>query len=420
MKKSYSVLLSAGLLLCTSSLVQAESLKQILQYALTQDPSLDEARAQIRIAESQTKISKAGHQPVISLSQNGVIAQKHTYQGKRRSEPSLNGRVNLYAWGAIEAEIDRDKYKEDYYQQKFYETRELMGERIGRLYLSALRAKENIAVYQESLARHQKLAEDLKVIVAYDKGRTFELTEALSRLNQIESNIARQERVLSTNLSQLSRYTKTNLDENSLQDPFSSLDTHAFLKRYQNNHLSENPSFLAQQKEVKSSESAVKAAQARRMPTINLEGSASRREREVYVGVSWDIYNQASKYEVEKSQYTKAAAEAKLREIQLDVMEKARTAELEMFRSQKLAKTTQHQIKLQRKVVSDTELQFDIATKSLLNLLDAYQELTSVQTEEVAARNDYRDAALLYLVSQAKVANWAGFSTLNLTEEEGK
>lgn len=156
------------------------------------------------------------------------------------------------------------------------------------------------------------------------------------------------------------------------------------------------------------------------MPSINLEGSASRHEREVYVGVSWDIYNQASKYEVEKSQYTKAAAEAKLREIQLDVTEKARTAELEMFRSQKLAKTTQRQIKLQRKVVDDTELQFDIATKSLLNLLDAYQELTSVQAEEVAARNDYRDAALLYLVSQAKVASWAGFSTLNLTEEKGK
>ncbi|AFU19392.1 TolC family protein [Actinobacillus suis] len=420
MKKSYYTLLSVGLFLFTPSLSQAESLKQILQYALAEDPSLEEARAQIRIAESQTKISEAGHQPVISLSQNGVIAQKHTYQGKRRSEPSLNGRVNLYAWGAIEAEIDRDKYRTDYYQHKFYETRELIGQRIGQLYLSALRAKENIAIYQESFDRHTKLVEDLKVIVSYDNGRAFELTEALSRLNQVESNIARQERVLSTSLSQLARYTKKNLDEHSLQDPFSSQDTHAFLKRYQNNDLSANPTFLAQQKEVKSSESAAKAAEARRMPSINLEGSASRHEREVYVGVSWDIYNQASKYEVEKSQYTKAAAEAKLREIQLDVTEKARTAELEMFRSQKLAKTTQRQIKLQRKVVDDTELQFDIATKSLLNLLDAYQELTSVQAEEVAARNDYRDAALLYLVSQAKVASWAGFSTLNLTEEKGK
>ncbi|WP_244298019.1 TolC family protein [Actinobacillus vicugnae] len=392
-------------------------MKQILQYALAHDPSLEEARAQIRIAETQTKISEAGHQPVISLSQNGVIAQKHTYQGKRRSEPSLNGRINLYSWGAIEAEIERDKHKADYYHYKFYETRELMGQRISQFYLGALRAKENIAIYQESLARHKKLVDDLNVIVSYDRGRTFELTEALSRLNQVESNIARQERILSTNLSQLIRYTQTQIDEHSLQDPFSSQDTHAFLKRYENHDISANPSFLAQKKEVRSNESAVKAAEARRMPAINLEGSASRREREVYVGVSWDIYNQATKYEMEKSQYTKAAAEAKLREIALEVAEKARTAELEMFRSQKLVKTTQRQIKLQRKVVNDTELQFDIAAKSLLNLLDAYQELTSVQAEEVAARGDYRDAALLYLVSQAKVANWAGFSTLNLTEE---
>ena len=46
------------------------------------------------------------------------------------------------------------------------------------------------------------------MIVSYDNGRAFELTEALSRLNQVESNIARQERVLSTSLSQLARYTK--------------------------------------------------------------------------------------------------------------------------------------------------------------------------------------------------------------------
>ncbi|WP_018651177.1 TolC family protein [Actinobacillus capsulatus] len=420
MKKSYYTLLSVGLFLFAPSHSQAESLKQILQYAFTQHPNLDEARANIRIAESQTKISEAGHHPIISLSQNKILAQKHTYQGERRSDPSINGRINLYSWGAVEAEIERDKHRVEYYQHKFSETRETMGQTIGQYYLSALRAKENIAIYQESLARHKKLIEDLKIIVSYDPGRTFELNEAVTRRNQVETNIARQERILYTNLSQLGRYSKNEVDKNALQDPFSSQDTLAFLKRYRSNNLSTNPTYLAQEKEFESTKAAVKAAEARRLPSINLEGSASRHEREVYVGVSWDIYNSATKHEAERSRHSQTAADAKLRSIKLEMEERARTAEQEMFRSQKLAKITQRQIKLQRKVVNDTELQFDIATKSLLNLLDAYQELTSVQAEEVAARNDYRDAALLYLVSQAKLASWAGFSTLNLTEEKGK
>lgn len=80
-------------------MVIAESLQGILSHALVSDPSLDEARANIAAAESQTKISEAGHLPIISLSNNQVLAQKHRYTSERRSGPSLVGRINLYSWG---------------------------------------------------------------------------------------------------------------------------------------------------------------------------------------------------------------------------------------------------------------------------------------------------------------------------------
>lgn len=416
MKKLRNTLLFSIGLLSLPSWVQAESLKQILQHALAQDPGMDAARADIRVAESQTKISEAGHHPVVSLNQTGVLAQHHTYQNKRRSGPSVNGKINLYSWGAVDAEIESNKHLEDYYQHKFSETREQIGQKVGQFYLGALRAKENLAVYKESLARHNKLIADLKVIISYDPGRAFEMNEALSRKNQVESSIERQERLLHTNLSQLRRYTQKDISENALQDPFANMNTSAFLSRYQNKNATNNPTFLAQKKEYQSAEAAVKASEARRLPEINLEGSASRHEREIYVGVSWDIYNSATKHEVAKNYHSKAAAEARLREIELNVLEQARTAELEMARSEKLAQSTHRQIKMQRKVVEDSESQYGIAMKSLINVLDSYQDLSSMQAEEVAARNDYRDAALLYLASQARIANWAGFTTLNLSK----
>lgn len=414
----WAALLCMGLPISMAATVAtATPLTAILQVALEQDPSLDEARANISMAQSQTKISEAGHHPVISLANTGVIAQKHTHNSERRSGPSVNGKVNLYAWGAIESEIERDKHKEGFFHHKFYETREQVGKEIGTLYLTALRAKENIAIYQESLKRHDKLIADLKVIVSYDEGRASEMNEALSRRNQAEATILQQERMMYNALSRLSRYTSKNLTPNDLEDPFAQVSAERFIVQYNNPDVQNNPTFLAQQKEFQAAKADVEAIKARRLPAINLEGSASRHEREVYVNMSWDLYNPAAKHQERSSYYSQKVAEARLQEIELEVTEQARTAEIEMVRNQQLVKVASKQVKLQRNVVKDTELQFEIAMKSLLNVLDAYQELTNVQAIEVSARNDFRDAALLYLVSQAKVSAWAGIVPLSFKSE---
>ncbi|QLB19186.1 TolC family protein [Mannheimia granulomatis] len=418
MKKSFIFKKMVLVSLCSlplANMVNAQTpLKDILQVALVTDPTLDEARANIGAAESQRKISEAGHHPIVSVSNTGVIAQKRTYSSERRSGPAINGKLNLYSWGAVEAEIERDQHKQDYFQHKFTETREQVGRQIGELYLTALRAKENIAIYKESLKRHDKLIRDLKVIVSYDGGRVSELNEALSRRNQTEAMLLQFERTMHNALSRLSRYTSKMLTEQDLMDPFAKVSAEQFIAQYHNSNIDTNPTFLAQQKEFESAKAGVEAAKARRKPTINLEGSASRLEREVYVNVSWDIYNPASKYQEQQSYYSQKAAEAKLQEIELEVSQQGRTAEIDMVRNQKLAQVANKQISLQKNVVKDTELQFEIAMKSLIDVLDAYQELTAVQATEVSARNDFRDAALLYLVSQSRVSAWAGVTSLSL------
>lgn len=393
--------------------IAATPLKEILQVALVRDPSLDEARANISAAESQTKVSEAGHQPIVSLANTGMIAQRHKYSSDRRSGPSVVGKVNLYSWGAIEAEIERDKHKEGFLQYKFYETREQVGQKIGELYLTALRSKENIAIFKESLVRHDKMLEELNIIVSYDEGRVSEVNETLSRRNQVESTILQHERTMHNALSRLSRYTAKQLTPEDLVDPFANVSAEQFIAQYHNPDIATNPTFIAQKKEFEAAKADVEAMKARQLPAINLEGSASRYDREVYLNMSWDIYNPATKHQERNSYYSQKAAEARLQEIELEVSQQARTAEIDMVRNQNVAKAANKQITLQKNVVSDTELQFQIATKSLLNVLDAYQELTSVQATEVAARNDFRDAALLYLVSQARVANWSGVTSFH-------
>ena len=86
----------------------------------------------------------------------------------------VKGSLNLYAWGGIEAGVKRDKQKEIYYDYKYYETQEELGKTIGKLYLRALRAKESLLINEQSLNRHNKLLNDLGVVVKYDSGRRSE------------------------------------------------------------------------------------------------------------------------------------------------------------------------------------------------------------------------------------------------------
>lgn len=414
MKGTKYLCIIAGLL-CVNA-VSATDLKQLLQHSLRFDPTLDEARANILSAQSQTKISESGHYPTLALANTQMLSQRHRYSGDKRSGPSLVGRVNVYSWGAVESEIERDKLKEGFFEHKLSETREQLGKKIAELYLTALRAKETIAIYQESLQRHQKILKDVEVIASYDAGRQSEINEALSRKNQEESALLQQEKILYSALSRLSRYTQDPLDVKDLVDPFKNVLAEQFIAKYHNVDMQANPTYLAQQKEFQSAAAAVKAAKARRLPSVDLQATANQDDYEIYMDMNWDIYNRATKYAQEQTFYSQQAAHAKLKEIELEVAEQSKTAEVDMFRNQKLVNVTKQQIEVQRNVVKDNELQFEVATRSLLNVLDAYKELTAMQIAEVTARNDFRDAALLYLVAQSRVSDWAGVVNLSMSK----
>ncbi|WP_373753269.1 TolC family protein [Neisseria weixii] len=78
----------------------ARDLQSILQKSLVSDPSLLEAKANIAAANSTTKVSKAGHYPVISMVGTQVLMQNNKYSNDDLEDSiGLKGTVNLYSWG---------------------------------------------------------------------------------------------------------------------------------------------------------------------------------------------------------------------------------------------------------------------------------------------------------------------------------
>lgn len=387
----------------------AQDLKNILKNSLVADPALLEAKANENAAKSTTKATRARHYPVLTLTGTQVIAQKHKYDSNDRDDGiGVRGNLNLYSWGGISASVRRDKQKEAYYKYKYFETQEQLGGEIGKLYLTALRAKESLWVNQQSLNRHNNLLKDLGVIVKYDGGRRSELIEARARQLQVQTSMAQLRRTMELALSRLSKYTGKRLAAEDLQDPFNSDSGISLVQSFKSSDSGLNPSYLAQQAERESVNAELDVSKAERMPAINLEGNASKDTKELYVNMSWNILDLAARHNVDKNAQALIAADSKSDQILREVAEKSRTAEIDMVQSEQRAEITAQHIVAQKEVVKAYELQFKIARRTLTDVLGAYNELAGIEQENVTARNDFRDAALDYLVAQSQVANWAG------------
>lgn len=392
--------------------VAAKELREILQKSLVADPSLLEARANLAAAESATKASKAAHYPVVGLTGTQVLMQDNRdADDDLKNAIGLKGTLNLYSWGGITASVNRDKQKEIYYKYKYYETQEQLGGEIGKLYLTALRAKESIEVNQQSLNRHNKLLKDLSVVAKYDTGRRSELVEAEARRLQVQTTIAQLTRTMELALSRLSKYTVTSLRPQDLKDPFRTETTRTLISRYKGMDNGVNPSYLAQKAERESTFYELQASKAARKPAINLEGVATKETKQVYLNLSWNFFDQAARHTVDKNLHTVEAADSKLDQILREVAERAKTAEMDMAQSELRSGITAQHIVSQKEVVKAYELQFKVARRTLTDVLGAYNELANIEQENITARNDFRDAALEYLTAQAQIANWAGITT---------
>ncbi len=208
----------------------------------------------------------------------------------------------------------------------------------------------------------------------------------------------------------LKKYTPA-VDPERLSDPFASFTAADVVERYSLIDSSQHPSFQAQQAELDSIRSEYKYRQTKRYPSINLEGNVTTEDRQVYLSMAWDVFNQGNKYSVEQGGQSIVAAQARLGQIQRDIEERARTSEIDMLQSKQKMDITLQQIAASRDVVIANEKQFKIARKTLVDVLNAYNELSAVEMAYVTAQNDFRMAALAYLRAQGKISSWATSSS---------
>ncbi len=408
--------LLAGLI-ALSTISQARDLPQVLREALATDPKLSEAITNQRMASSRLQQTQAARWPVLGASAGQRVVSS---SGSGRGfTPSLKGTWRIYDFGQNKARVMRDSEKVGYYDYKTKETAEELIYEVASYYLEALKSHMALQVAKRNLKRHKEIVRMLKIIVEYDSGRRSELTQARSRLLQVESDISKYQRSLGLSLLRLSRYVKKDVTASDLKDPFKHLSAEQLLKAYPKGPhiLRSHPSYIAQQKEMNSIAAAWVVAKKERWPGIDLVGTATPGESAVYLNLDVELYNRATRSGLEEKKLQIKAAQAQLTQIQRNLEERARLAELKMQQDQNRIYIANNQIKALRQVARDYEDQFSIAKRSLLEVVNAYKELAGIDLFKTETQYDLMVAKLDYLSAVGALRRWVGVKDKKLLDD---
>lgn len=389
--------LLAGLLLALGGAAQAAGLAGLIADAVTRDPSVLEAQANEEVAEARADAARAQHYPTLGTEVGGFIANPDRFNQPFRG---VVGRVNLYAAGSIESSILREDLRRESLEWKITQTREQVAGSVAQSFLEALRAKELAEVEQRNLARHEKIVGDLEVVVANDPGRRYELVQAESRALQVRMRIVQYEKATQLALSRLSRYTR--LDA-TLDNPIAA-DWRARLPADAEARV--HPAIVAQQREADAIRADQKTLRQQRLPRVDLEAGAGN-QRYARVVLNWSFFDRSADFTVQSAAKQIGAAEQRAELLQREVDQRAATAEADMAQSQREIAAAQDQIGASASVVELYELQFKVGRRSLIELVNAYQELASVEASRVIAENNWRQAVVSYLDAHALLADWA-------------
>lgn len=392
----------AGLLLGLSSLaVRAEPVQAVVLKALQTDPSLAEAGANLAAAESRTESAQRQHWPRLGVeATQSVTDRQQDVFGSSQTRPYAT--LNVWSGGGIEAQVRGNQDGERFFRSKLAESREDVAYRAAALYLDGLRAEEELTLARTNLLRHTSLMRDLGVVARLDTGRRSDLTQAQSRQSQARARVVTAETTLGVIQSRLLRYSggqPVRFEPVSISAPALS----ATLRQ----QALEQPEYVAQLAEVERQKALVDVAKSKRWPQLDLETSYFDDAAQTRLLLNWELANPSTFSEVDAVRQQLAAAQARLATIEFDLREKLDTARVSYEQAGRKQDVTEEQIGSAQQVVVSFEEQFQIARRSMLDLLNAYSELSSVESNAASARAERRALALQYLRASGLTERWA-------------
>jgi adhesin transport system outer membrane protein len=389
-----------------------------VRMTLQRHPELLLSEAQSRGAESQAREAQAQRAPKLVLSGNaGFDRQKinaaRLTNNYEQSQAQARLTMPLLDHG-LTAQIEQRRHASVGADWKLVDKREDLMLRTLETYTEMLRAHRLLKLSQDNLAMHREYVQQVKAIAKLDLGRAADLPAAMGRVALAESvNTSRLARLEQVRLEFQSLTGLSLVQEFPTLSPFAPALT---LDEAYQAALKASPALQVARADIESARQGVLLAKAPYRPRVSLDASAKigrdwggvkGQQSDIYLGLQaeWTVpsggaYGHAVQAASEGEVATRYAYEKARDELQLRVS----TAWFDFLaHSQSLGSYTDY-VNHAEAMVDASRKQFKIGRRSLLDVLNAENELFTARSNKLTSELDQIKAAWRLVGLQGQLA----------------
>jgi adhesin transport system outer membrane protein len=426
-KKHWTIIVPGAVLLCASPAFGVE-LRDAVQSALNTNPEIRQAVAN-RIATQEERVQGQGlYYPRISVEGSAGVRSLHNPTRRRIGladntlwpiEGDLIVDQLVYDSGGREAEIRRQASRTDAAAARVEERSEFVALNVSRTYIDYLLQQRLVAIAQDNVTFHERLAGDLREGVSKGSISIADQQQAEERLQSARARVTEAREDLEAAGIAFQTLTGMPVDAVSLPPdlsqcmPASLADAEA-AARLNNPRIKEAMADLATAREE------VRAAQAKLGPRFNLEGRARAghdidgfegrtTDLQARAVLRWDLYNGGIKEANVREQQNRAdEVHGRLFQRTRSAEEDVRNAWSRLQNQSALVSELETQSRNSDDLLLSYREQFNIGRRSLLDVLDAQNTRYNVQAQTETARLAKLYAQYRVLASENRLVECLG------------
>ena len=425
MKTRFFVITYALCALGMANVAQAQSLTDVVRYALTFYPAIVSANAKTDAQRADIDRARALHMPQVSY---GYTRSKYAHNDLPASiqtnmhTPSV--RLNLWSGGRIEADADRARAltRSNEYQEEV--TRDDVALLAAEAYINWARALDMFVLASKNLESHLATLSDIQQIVRIDTGRRIDLAQAQVRVDNASLTKLQRQTELYQSRQRLNRFWQDELPSRPLGlrealSPAGRLGQVPQTIEQAIELVSDDLPVIALQKtQVQAAEAAVNIAKSQYWPLVDL--TLTRQLNPVSSGLVTTTYKEDTFTQVQLTTplYTGGATSAGVRsavgqltaaqnslsELRLLAREKAALAYQDWRNAQGRAIQGESQARVGDKLVEGYRLQFRLGRRQLLDLLNIQVEVFGYQSAATTAFYDEQTTRVRLFASMGDLA----------------
>lgn len=394
---------AAVLLVAATGAANAETLEQAVESAVRTNPEVTQTTADRRAVDQEKRQARGLFYPSIdaaanwglqrtrSPSTNGGWVSKWPYLG------SITLTQMLYDGGAASSELERQSSRVDSAAARVLESSEIIGLQAVEAYLDVQRQRELEKLAEDLVAVHKRTLRQMEQRAQSGRGRAADVQQAGARLGLAQATLAATRGDLADAVASYIRVVGDTPD-NLEPAPRPDYPMPTNLSQALSEGVDRNPTLKISAADVKVAEAESRAADAPFRPSVDLQLSASKAKDQdgvpgdndqmsALLVASWNLYrggiDKAAKQEsLERVSEARAVLAKSQRKVQEDIRKAWNATNTARTR---LASETER-AKRQLEVRDAYQRQFDIAARTLLDVLDAENELFNARSNVVTLK----------------------------------